>query len=336
MKTNFYIKQGLIFSLVISQSALAVRFNHQSLGNLPDLIFSQFALLLICILCWIGICLVLQNLSQQRFWLKIFECAILCVCVSFLIFLVSPYQYYPFQMNDHTSTILEMFRVIYRGLVMGLLMIPIAHYFYEVEKVEQEKVDIEKLKQQNLMNELTILREQLNPHFLFNSLNVLKSGTKDGWVKNFTIRLSNVYRYLLKLDSDMHLITVASELDFIYSYVHILEERFEDGLKININIDEQYYNYKIPPLALQLLIENAIKHNVISLQHPLSITIVNDGNTLIISNSIRLKKVTNLFMEKSRRGIGLNNLNSRYQLIANERIIIEHSDKFKVKIPMIA
>lgn len=178
-----------------------------------------------------------------------------------------------------------------------------------------------------------LLRNQLNPHFLFNSLNILlamvyKRGPKES--ADFIEKLSDVYRYILTNDNKS-LVLVKEEIEFIDKYGEILKARFNDDFTLNINLKEEDMKKKILLMSLQLLVENAVKHNIACKETPLIINIFSGNDSIIVSNTknIRSKNVVST-------GIGLDNLNQRYKIIANKEIkIINEDNIFKVIIPLI-
>lgn len=177
------------------------------------------------------------------------------------------------------------------------------------------------------------LKNQLDPHFLFNSLNVLSSLIEENPKKaqEFTVALSKIYRYVLD-QKDKNLISVEEELNFAKFYVSLLKMRFEEALIVNFTINNIEKEYKIVPLSLQLLLENAIKHNIISDHKPLYIDVYTEEYYLVIKNSYQ-KKAT---FEKS-TGIGLQNIIQRYSLVSTLSIDIQHTEKYYVvKIPLIS
>ena len=177
------------------------------------------------------------------------------------------------------------------------------------------------------------LKNQLDPHFLFNSLNVLSSLIEENPKKaqEFTVALSKIYRYVLD-QKDKNLISVEEELNFAKLYVSLLKMRFEDAIIINFKTDADINEFRIVPLSLQLLLENAIKHNIISDQKPLQIDIFKEENYLFVQNSYQKKQT----FEKS-TGIGLQNIMQRYNLVSNLEINIQQTDKhYIVKLPLIS
>lgn len=176
------------------------------------------------------------------------------------------------------------------------------------------------------------LKSQINPHFLFNSLSVIIALMhKDiNQATDYTHKLSNVYRYVLTHNED-DTISLSKELRFINDYIEILQIRYGSGLQVCINIAEEDCKKRIPPMSLQVLIENIVKHNIISTQSPLNIHIYSESSFIVVSNTIIPRKHTEPGM-----GIGLDNLRKKYKLIAEKEIIIESTDSnFSVKLPMI-
>lgn len=200
------------------------------------------------------------------------------------------------------------------------------------DKFQQTKLENEQFKQAHLRAQLLSLQQQISPHFLFNSLSTLKTIATDGDTKNFVVQLSHVYRYLLSFN-ERQVSRLAEELAFIRSYLYILHQRFESALNINIDVPEEYLDYLIPPLSLQLLVENAIKHNAISADQPLTLSIyVNQNGELVVKNNYQPKKVA-----PESTGLGLQNTNDRFRLLFNEEIDVNHTNNsFTVTLPLIS
>ena len=194
-------------------------------------------------------------------------------------------------------------------------------------------LEAEKVKQEQIRSELQGLRNQVNPHFLFNSMNTLMNIIQEDQVlaSSFLKKLSNVYRYILE-KRDEQLIPVKEELKFIESYVFLQKERFKNNLHVNIELSDQYLEFYVVPLSLQILFENAIKHNVISSKHPLKIEVfVDQGQNLVIRNGLKTK---NQFIEST--GVGLENITSRFGYFTKRPVKIDSSNgHFQVSIPLI-
>ena len=190
-----------------------------------------------------------------------------------------------------------------------------------------------KLQKENLQSQFEVLKQQVNPHFLFNSLNVLTSLIKvdPDLAENFTERLSKVYRYVLE-NKDKDLVTLATEMDFLRSYVFLIDIRFQGKVFVHINFNENETEWYVVPLALQLLIENAIKHNTFSKKSPLHVNMFIDNKEfLCVINNLQ-----NRGTKMVSTGLGLANISKRYELLAESEPVFEITDsQFIAKIPLI-
>lgn len=221
--------------------------------------------------------------------------------------------------------------VLFRGMFVNAFLYFIGYVLHLNDQNQHAQLENERLKHENLEARLHVLRQQLSPHFLFNSLGILNTLTTDANVRKYIIQLSHIYRYLLA-SHEGHLAGLRQEIDFINSYLYIIKERFEDALQIKIDINEADLNKKLPPAALQLLVENAIKHNVVSADEPLLITIYSNGGYVVVTNTLNLK--INEVTEAN--GIGLHNITERYKLLSGREVIIEKDEAlFIVKLPLI-
>lgn len=176
------------------------------------------------------------------------------------------------------------------------------------------------------------LKNQLDPHFLFNSLNVLSSLIDENpdQAQRFTASMSKIYRYVLE-QKDKELVTVEEEIDFAKVYCDLLKTRFEDSVSFEFNVDEQDFKSYVVPLSLQLLLENCIKHNFATSGKPLHIKIYSENGNLLIENNLQQREQV-----KESAGIGLSNIVQRYSLLTKQNVFIEKSSTFfKVKIPIL-
>jgi len=217
-------------------------------------------------------------------------------------------------------TFLILINIIYEG----------AHLFVELKASQLEK---EKLIKANISSQLEGLKSQVNPHFLFNSLNTLASIIPEDQEKSvrYVNKLSKVYRYILEI-GDKELVTVAEELNFLKSYTFLLEERFGDNFKIDIDVPKEYHTKYVIPLALQITFENAIKHNVISKKQPLYIKVhVKNALLLAISNNLQKKKTIGFSP-----GLGLQNIKNRYKFFTRHEVVVEETaGSFVVGLPLL-
>ena len=176
------------------------------------------------------------------------------------------------------------------------------------------------------------LKNQIDPHFLFNSLNVLSSLIEENPdnAQRFTISLSKIYRYVLE-QKDKELVSVEEELAFAKTYMNLLKMRFENSLFYELPTTAINPDAKVVPLSLQLLLENTVKHNVVSEQRPLHIRIYVEGDYLAVQNDYQKKEVL-----QERQGVGLQNIVNRYGIITNRKVLIIQNEKtFTVKIPLL-
>lgn len=223
------------------------------------------------------------------------------------------------------------------ALIAGLMINIIATGFYEglflFDKWKASLVEAEELKKAHLQSQLDGLKSQVNPHFLFNSINSLSSLIHEDPDKaeEFLDEMSSVYRYLLHTNEEQ-LTPLGRELSFVRSYFHLLKTRYDKGIILHLDIDKKYESYLLPPLTLQLLIENAVKHNVILEQTPLRIRLwVNEQEQLVVQNNIQKKMIA---IDSNK--VGLANIKAKYQLLNQPDVVVkETAEDFVVTIPLI-
>lgn len=204
--------------------------------------------------------------------------------------------------------------------------------FYFYKAYNENKVKEQKIIAGTASAKFESLKNQLDPHFLFNSLNVLSSLIEENPdnAQKFTTSLSKVYRYVLE-QKDKELVSVEEELAFAKTYMNLLKMRFENSLFYELPTTSINPEAKVVPLSLQLLLENTVKHNVVSEQRPLHICIFTEGDYLVIQNDYQKKEVL-----QDRQGVGLQNIINRYGIITNRKVlIIQTKETFTVKIPML-
>lgn len=219
------------------------------------------------------------------------------------------------------------------SLVVIVLVVSIYESIFLYNRWKEAIVETEKLKRENVQSQLEGLKSQVNPHFLFNSLNTLIYIIPEDPDKavTFVRKLSKVYRYILEI-RDRELISIAEELSFLQSYIFLLKERFGESFQINLSISEAYHEHQIVPLSLQMLLENAIKHNIISQRKPLLVELfMNENHQLVMRNNLQ-KKV----QEMPSTNVGLENIRTRYAFFSKGKVGVEESDThFTVILPLI-
>ncbi|MBS9766270.1 MAG: histidine kinase [Flavobacteriaceae bacterium] len=220
--------------------------------------------------------------------------------------------------------------------VIALLISAILHaksFMQEWKKsVEQEKQQ-QQIIAKTESAKFESLKTQVDPHFLFNSLNVLTSLISENPEKaeKFTTKLSKVYRYVLE-QRNKELVPISEELDFAKTYIDLLQMRFENAIRFEISAELYETELKIVPLSLQLLLENAVKHNVVSVSEPLTIKIYKKDKFLVIENNKNVKQI----LEQKSTKVGLQNIADRYGLISEKRVKINsNNDVFSVEIPLL-
>jgi len=218
------------------------------------------------------------------------------------------------------------------AIIFTFLINAIYESFYLFLRLSETALETERYKKESIEAQYQYLTSRLNPHFLFNSLNTLTTVVEEDPKKavNYIRELSVVYRYVLNSQraawSDL-----TAELKFTQSYILLLKMRFEENLKIALDICGDHLNYHILPMTIQLLIENAVKHNEISNTHPLDIKIYCEEERLVVTNN---KQKRNIMPSTTK--VGLHNITERYKFLVNKEVIIEDkNDSFTVKIPLV-
>lgn len=205
--------------------------------------------------------------------------------------------------------------------------------FFTVRDMAAEKISKEQLERAKAESELEALKNQVDPHFIFNSLNTLSHLIEENPVnaKLFNDNLADVYRYILQ-NKARDLVLLKDEMDFLQNYFSLLKMRFEEAVKLQVDMDENFFSiYLVPPISLQLLAENAIKHNEFSVKQPMIITISLAQDILVVHNKISRK-----VLPKRSSKIGLVNLNERYNLVTQKSISIKEDEaNFTVYLPLV-
>jgi len=221
---------------------------------------------------------------------------------------------------------------LFTSFVFNSVIFALLHVYYYYIKSHEKALNIEIGKKNRAYYQYQQLKGQMNPHFLFNSLNVLEFliQTDPARASDFVRKLSSVYRYFLNKE-DKEVVSLKEEIDFVMIYTDLLKARFDKGLEVRVEIDEKYYNFPIIPGGLQMLVENAIKHNVISNEHPLKIDISVKGSMVVTKNNLQLRINT---MESS--GVGIRNIRGQYKLLFKKEIqVFAEPGFFAIGLPLI-
>jgi two-component system LytT family sensor kinase len=219
-----------------------------------------------------------------------------------------------------------------RNLIAALIILLITYVLEIIEQSNHDRIQLLLLQKENAEAELARLKNQIDPHFLFNCFNsltgVIRSSPKEAVL--FVNHLSETFRYAL--DHHRHnMVTVKEELDFLNSYLYLMKIRFGQGLRVTIDVDTSVHNKKIPHFGLQLVVENAIKHNIVSEQKPLVIHIYAHRKNITVTNNLQLKKTF-----RQGYGIGLSSLSRHYELLAEVRVEVQKTEhEFTISLPVI-
>jgi two-component system, LytTR family, sensor kinase len=218
------------------------------------------------------------------------------------------------------------------AIFCSLTVVAIYESIYFMNELRKSVEEKEMLKRESLKAQLNALKTQVNPHFLFNNLNTLSSIIPEdpGKAVDFVQQLSKVYRHILEIQEEQS-IPLKDELEVMKAYAFLLQTRFGDNLDITINVPEEKLKKRIVPLSLQILMENAIQHNIVSSEKPLKVHVFAENGRLIVSNNLQKKNQVN-----ESTGLGLDNIRNRCKLLGNGKVEVTESDtNFTVSIPLI-
>lgn len=269
------------------------------------------------------------NQSYQRILRKALVVVLVMIPSVAVIFFVYDY----FSILGYEMREWDLLKGILLGISVNLIFETLYESDYVFSKLQESVMEKKKLQGISVQQEFAALKGQVNPHFLFNCFNTLSSLITEDKHKAevFLDELSKVYRYLLR-NNESGLSTVRNEVKFIESYYQLLKTRHGDAVDLNIEIDKRYDFYLLPSLSLQLLVENVVKHNVLSKNKPLTIDIFTTaGNKLVVNNNLQRRTV------KVPSGkVGLENIRTKYTLLAQPGFqIMEDRNNFTVVLPLI-
>ncbi|MDB5156504.1 MAG: signal transduction histidine kinase, LytS [Mucilaginibacter sp.] len=221
--------------------------------------------------------------------------------------------------------------IIRKSLVLLGIVTIIYECAYFFGRWEHSLYESERLKKESLISQLELLKNQISPHFLFNSLNALITLVPEDPKLSvlFIQRLSNVYRHVLNYN-EKNIIDLGIELKFLDDYIFLNKMRFGENLHIVYQLPVNLELIKVIPFTLQMLVENAIKHNIVSGKKPLTITISKAGNFIVVKNNLQVKTSG---VEST--GTGLQNITNRYELLTNKKVEIVTDTDFSVSLPII-
>lgn len=333
---KFNLGTGIVFSLLISVIAVVIRLIGIATADMGLYLVLIGYYFVFSLICWMfNVRLIASPFIQRskhprrNFYLVtvLFSLVLAVICALFNTW---------FKFKFFTSVEIMALQgrnrvaiILLRSMLFNLFTAFHAAHIKHMQDHEQSIVELEQLKQANLQANLSGLKAQLSPHFLFNTFNTLSSLTHEQQAKNYVDQMANVYRYLL--DHHKHdVVELKRELDFTRSYLYIMQTRLEAALEVSVQIDPAALSCSIPPLALQLLVENAVRHNIASTSRPLCICIRTHEGFLVVGNNLQPKHSL-----QASSGIGLTNISRRYQLLFGKEIQISMDEQFfTVKLPL--
>jgi two-component system LytT family sensor kinase len=320
---GYSVLGGMLFSII----PLTVTMDHWNDPFFLPRFMSLVVLLVLVILIFFGsiyINMLLYKESKKKI--------LLLNVVSFVaLTIVSIGIHYPFWISSPQSDVSYYIRdEVVRNVIIFVVSYLATKYYMKNKENQQIQMTLAQLEKEKLENQVRGLTQQLNPHFFFNALNTLSGIVQENPEKSelFIDKLSQVFRYVLKLQ-DYDTMELDEELKFMDDYVYLLKIRFEEMLQLKVE-NRNTGGYKVVPLCTQLLLENVIKHNKISRQSPMSISIIIDDEYLTETNDYCPK------VSMGGSQMGLRNLSKRCELYAGKPIVIQKTDEqFTVKVPLI-
>jgi sensor histidine kinase YesM len=327
----YMIVVGLIISVILDSITAKINIDRNKF-------FDVLTSVIITIMVWEGNLIIDRYLNIKYPWEKRAGTRIIVQFPVSMLYGTAIIYFSMLLFNKYVCTFPEQARdrFMLAALVLGMLIsviilsLEIGAQFFENWK--KSLVEVEKYKSESAQAQLQNLKEQVNPHFLFNNLSVLSSLVYRDQDKavDFINQLSKVYRYLLDTRNS-ELITLDEELKFIQSYIYLLQIRFDPSLKFEITISANSGALLLPPMALQILIENAIKHNEVSAEFPLKISITANASELEVRNNLQARQNR----EESSK-TGLNNIRERYRFYTERPVeVFQDAKLFSVKIPLL-
>jgi hypothetical protein len=223
--------------------------------NIAYVVRSAIVLFLLCMACCWMIFLILRTSPTRSRWLDPVLAAICCGCLSSVVYF-SMQLLFPENGDDPISRMPVAMRLgmfFYMGINLDVIIYPVGWFFEKLQRTQRERLSLEHLKEENLMVRLGCLQQQMSPHFLFNCLNVLKSGATEEWAKEYILQLSRIYRYLLSISHGTRLVSVAEEIRFINDYVLVLGRRFEGAIHLSLDAIPGADNRKMRSRATNFL-----------------------------------------------------------------------------------
>lgn len=331
-----YVKRMLIVVPIVGITISLIYFIAQTSFSQAEAVINISHSLLYTVCIWIGVASIVHMLWKVYPWeqraLKhlILEIILIGVYTNGLSFGIALIEIKLGILHHHEVFNAELGLNIFITNLITFFITAIheAVFFYQQWKVNFSKSA--RLEKANIEAKYETLKSQINPHFLFNSLNSLTSIVDDNnEAVDYIQNLSEFLRYVLK-SRDRELVLVRDEAQVLHKYLSLQKSRFRDNLILDVNIEEKYFHYSLPPLVLQMLVENCIKHNIISKTKPLTIKIFIENESVVIVNNLQKK------IEVNSTQTGLKNIIDRIAFFTHREVkVIENHEHFRVEIPLL-
>ncbi|MEM8565276.1 MAG: histidine kinase [Bacteroidota bacterium] len=331
-----YLQYGIIILIIVVE--LLAYFFATELAIEATMVITVSWFTTVVILLWLGNQLITKQFNKYFPWLKYgtkrFYTHLAVGIIYSLIVMNLTYVVFKVLLTADPPVYEQIIVMNTFGLAIFIPLFSIYFSIHFLNQWKESELVAEKFKKETVHAELVSLKNHLDPHFLFNNLNILSSliDKDKGLSKDFLDKFAEVYRVILK-SKDEDLISLEEELQFIESYIYLLKTRFEENIRFDVDIKSDDKFKMLPPLTIQLLVENAIKHNIISEKRPLQVSIKSLGEDVLeVTNSL-FKKPDEL---REVGGSGLENIRKRYAYFSEVAVeVMETKDAFTVKIPLL-
>ncbi len=335
--SKLVVLSSLAITILFSLPRLAVIFGMKQVDISFDRQLTDF--LLRTIYCFL-MALLFFGLNLERRKIKLgtltinFNRLFHRIVINFVLFMIADIVLFRFHMLWVEPILsLRIFRFLFNlnFILEVLFVVLISQIYRQIFYTYQIKMDNEMLMKTNVETRYEVLKNQINPHFLFNSFNTLNYLIQNNQEKavDYVNNMTDVFRYVLESNKKGR-VTVEEEFCFLNAYIQMLKGRFGEKLQFEIGISPDFLKFLLPPMALQILVENVVKHNVISQKQPLEIHIFTEGPLLTVSNTIQEKKI-----KEPSTGIGLFNLNQRCKYLSGNELVVKRTEQnFLVSIPL--
>ena len=311
-------------------------YNGDVLSSWPSFLGNMLTSVATTVLVSVGVVRVMIWLHDHYPWQKgilrrlFLEIVLTTTTAVSLIVLITLFSHLLQPKQDLLSA---LFRYSLVAIVLNFFLVALTEGVFFFRSWRESSLESERFQKESARAQLESLKNQVNPHFLFNSLNTLSSmiDVDQDQSKAFVDNLSQVYRYVLQHEKE-EVVSLRTELDFIQAYAHLLKRRHGERIRFHFNVPPAAMDKGLPPLTLQLLVENAVKHNVASRQRPLHIEVFTAEDQLCVRNDLQSRRTV-----APSTGIGLKNIQERYQFLVQRPIeVIKTEQHFEVRVPLIS